>query len=459
MAEPEIQSERAPRLLVVGCGGIGGIVAAHLFEQGHDVTALTTNPIILDAINAHGFRVRGEGSPGTVRGRAVQRLDERAGTFDYVLLATQPPQVEEAARDALPYLAEGGAMVCFQNGLCEPRIEAIAGPDRVLGAVIAWGASMVEPGLYDRTSSGGFTLGRLDGAADPRLDELARVLEAIGPTSLTDNLAGARWSKLAINCAISSLGTVGGDRLGALMRHRFVRRLALEIMTEVVDVARAAGVRLEKVSGTLDLDWIALTDAERTAAGSPGLVAKHALLLAVGARYRRLRSSMLSAIERGRPPAVDFLNGEASARGAALGVPTPVNAAIREQVLDIARGKATPGMDLLRRFYERTRAALGVSVASAPPSGPEPFVYGAGQPSPGLAPTVTDAPLAEAPPAPAAPSAGATVEAAPLPEALGVATPSPERPAPPEAPAAGAAPLPGTLIGIAPPPEGGEPHS
>ena len=85
---------------------------------------------------------------------------------------------------------------------------------------------------------------------------------------------------LSINCAISSLGTLGGDRLGVLMRHRYMRRLALEIMTEVVAIARASGVRLEKVSGTLDLDWIALTDAERHIAGSPGLFAKHALLLA-----------------------------------------------------------------------------------------------------------------------------------------------------------------------------------
>ena len=94
------------------------------------------------------------------------------------------------------------------------------------------------------------------------------------------------------------------------MQHRFVRRLALEIMTEVTQVARKEGVRLEKVSGTLDLSWIALDEAERAAAGSPSLVAKHGLLLAVGFRYRRMKSSMLSAIERGRTPAVDFLNGE-----------------------------------------------------------------------------------------------------------------------------------------------------
>src|SRR6185312_14727667 len=175
---------------------------------------------------------------------------------------------------------------------------------------------------------------------DARIDELARILEAVGPTTTSANLAGARWSKLAINCAISSLGTLGGDRLGVLMRHRHVRRLALEIMTETVLVARALGVRLEKVAGTLDLDWIALTDAERVVSGSTGLFAKHALLLAVGARYRRLRSSMLAAIERGRPPAIEFLNGEIIERGRTLGIPTPINAAVREQVLAIAAKKA-----------------------------------------------------------------------------------------------------------------------
>jgi 2-dehydropantoate 2-reductase len=352
-----------PRLLVVGCGGIGGIVAAHLFEQGHDVTALTTNPLIADAINERGFRVRGDGSPGTVRGRAVRELPSGAAPFDFVLLCTQPPQVEEAARNVLPLLAPQGRMVCFQNGLCEERVAVIAGPERTLGAIVAWGASMVEPGVYDRTSSGGFVLGSIsvafgDSGRDARLDDLARILEAVGPTSVTDNLTGARWSKLAINCAISSLGTVGGDRLGALMRHRFVRRLALEIMTEAVAVARAIGIYLEKVAGTLDLDWIALTDADRVSAGSTSLVAKHALLLAVGARYRRLRSSMLAAIERGRPPAVDFLNGEVVTRGVALGLPTPINAAIREQVFAIARGQARPSLDLLRSFYERTRSLV-----------------------------------------------------------------------------------------------------
>jgi 2-dehydropantoate 2-reductase len=334
------------RFLVMGCGGVGGILAAHLAEAEQDVVAVTTNRAIADAVNARGFQLRGEGPARAIRGRVSRDVPE--GPFDYVLLATQPPDVEVAARAALPALAPGGLMVCLQNGLCEDRIAKIAGAERTAGAVVAWGAAMPEPGLYDRTAAGGFTLGRMDGKADERLDELARALEPIGAVEVTSNLTGKRWSKLAINCAISSLGTLSGDRLGGLLQHRFARRLALEIMTECVHVARREGVKLEKVSGTIDLEWIALTGEERRGAPGPTLVAKHALLLGVGFRYRRMRSSMLSAIERGRTPAVDFLNGEVVERAASLRLATPVNARIRKEVWRLARGEATPSLELLK---------------------------------------------------------------------------------------------------------------
>ena len=42
----------APRVLVVGAGGIGGIIAAHLAEAEVDVTAVTTNPTIRAAIES-----------------------------------------------------------------------------------------------------------------------------------------------------------------------------------------------------------------------------------------------------------------------------------------------------------------------------------------------------------------------------------------------------------------------
>jgi 2-dehydropantoate 2-reductase len=344
------------RVLLVGAGGIGGVVGSLLSASDVELTVVTTNAKIAEALGARGFRLRGDVAGRGGKPHAVLAEPPRSGEFDWVLLAVQPPQVEAAALGALAALSSSGQIVCFQNGLCEERVAKLAGVERVVGGVVAWGASMLEPGVYERTSAGGFSVGVLPGGDASRLEELSRLLEAVGPVTLTENLSGVRWSKLAINCAVSTLGTLGGERLGALLRLRFVRRLALEIVTEAVQLARAEGVRLEKVSGTVDLDWLALAEGERTR-GSMSLATKHALLLAVGARYRRMRSSMLSALERGREPAVDFLNGEVVERAVRHGLAVPVNTRARELVWAIARRERASSRGLLRELWETTRAS------------------------------------------------------------------------------------------------------
>jgi 2-dehydropantoate 2-reductase len=361
-------ASNGPRVLVVGAGGIGGITAGSLAEAGADVTVVSTNAAIREAIAEHGVRIRDAGEERRIYAKVVA-APEPGARYDVIVLATQPPQVEAAAATALPHLADDGDLLVLQNGLCEERIEALLARDGarrgrgVVGAIVAWGASMLEPGIYDRTAAGGFTLGRFDeprrvadgGTTDPRLQQIAALLESVGATTITDNLRGARWSKLAINCAISSIQTIGGDRLGPLVAVRRYRRLAIDLMTETVEVARAEHVRLEKVSGTLDLEWMALTEAEKVARGSAGLAAKHALLYAVGLRYRRMRSSMLAAIERGRVPAVDFLNGEVVSRADRFGIAAPVNRRARELVWSIARGETASSRPLLDQLYADTR--------------------------------------------------------------------------------------------------------
>ena len=68
------------RVLIMGCGGIGGTVAAHLFEQGVDVAAVSRNPLVADAVAAHGFRTRGEQSIGDVRGEVLTHVPDDGRT-------------------------------------------------------------------------------------------------------------------------------------------------------------------------------------------------------------------------------------------------------------------------------------------------------------------------------------------------------------------------------------------
>lgn len=351
------------RIAVIGCGGIGGIIAAHLTRAGVDVLPVVGNEKIARAISTHGFRVQElEGQTWSVAPlrRPVLQLEASDGPLDLVICVTQNTTLDAALRSALPAMAPHALVVTCQNGLPEERARAVVG-NRVIGCVVGWGASMVEPGLYKRTSKGGLQLGR-SSAVSPAADATAALLEAVCETKVVPDLAGVRWSKLAINCVTTTFGAIGGTELGKLLSHRSIRRLALEVFAEVAAVAAAANVKIQPVAGTMEIDKIAITAQERgTMFGSPSLAYKHSLLMAVGFRYRRMRSSMLYALERGRPPEIDFLNGEIVRRGQALGVPTPVNAALVARVQAIVAGDAVPQLSALHQIVDRVvvgRAAL-----------------------------------------------------------------------------------------------------
>lgn len=342
--------------LVVGCGGIGGLVAAALLQARWPLSIVARATQLRETLAQQGLAVHGVALPPrvTIAADALHAGLPKTPTVGLLILATQGGDVEAVVREALPLIDHETRVLCLQNGLAEPRVADVlrragcAAP--VCGAVISWGAATTAVGTFAQTARGATTLGRLDGADDPLLDELAQALRSLGSARLTTNLLGARWSKLAINCATTALGVVSGELLGATLARAHCRQLALEVIAEVVAVARAEGVELERVAGTLDLDWLTRDLQTRR-----GRWLRHVVMLAVGLRYRRLRSSMLAAIERGREPAIDHLNGEVVRRGRRLGVDVSRNAALVELVWRIARGEVRPSPRHLCELYESTK--------------------------------------------------------------------------------------------------------
>ena len=342
------------RILIIGCGGIGGVIAAKLHAaKTANISVFSTNQDVLSAVQQNGFVLTGLDGQRSVSGSIEQTIPD--GPFDFIVLATRPPQVEEAATQAAPALAETGAMVVLQNGLCEDRVAAIVGRDRTIGGIVSFGASMPRPGVFELTARGGITLGTIGNHTDPRLVHLQTLFAPLGDIQISQNLLGARYSKLALNCAVSGMGTVAGVALGSLLFESSARNLALGIMREVVQVSRGEGVTIEPIAGTFDLNWLADPDARN---GGFHHWMRHLMLLIVGLKYRRLRSSMLRAIERGRSPAIAFLNGEIVVRGAKHGIPTPLNTALRDTVLRIAAKEASSDVAHL----ETIRAAARTTV-------------------------------------------------------------------------------------------------
>ena len=326
------------RLLLMGCGGVGGVIASGLLRAGYDVTVITHNEKIRRAINADGLRVTTPDGQWTIPAPTYAYLDEIEGPFDAVYLAMKGTGVEQAARDVESTLAPEGYAITFQNGVVEDRVSAILGRGRVIGALVGWGATMHAPGVYEMTSHGEIIVGELDGQLTPRVRQLQATLEAVGPTTASTNIYGTLWSKLTLNCATSAAGAVTGQLLGEMLRRKVVRRLALAITSEVVDVAEAHGISLEPVGGTLDVHHLYLPPERRAGGVGLDLVFKHTIMLSVGFKYRHLKSSMLQSIERGRRAEIDFLNGYVVERGQEKGVPTPVNAALTAMVREVEAG-------------------------------------------------------------------------------------------------------------------------
>ena len=321
-------------LLIQGIGGIGGVLAGELWRAGQRPALVTGNADIAHAIGERGLTVKTPERSFAVHPPAyVQVADIPAERrFDAALLITKANTALEAARQAEPRLREGGCVVSLHNGIVEDDLIAELGAARVMSAIVGWGGSMHAPGVVERTGPGKIHLGELDAVAGPRAQDLGRTLSAAGPVDVNDNMRGVLWAKLAINAAITSLGALAGRSLGDLLKARVARRAFLGVYSDVLAAAWALGVDLDTVAAKPELFYLPAD------AGWLQAQAKDVMARIVGHKYRRLRSSMLQSLERGRPTEVDFLNGYVLRKATELGRQVPYNRAVTRMIHEIEQG-------------------------------------------------------------------------------------------------------------------------
>lgn len=324
---------------MVGAGAIGGTTAAYLTRAGWDLEVVCKHQEIVDRATSQGMHVFGIKGDEHVRLKAVKEIAELSGTKDVLFLATKANDSASAARDLLPLLGQDSVVVSLQNGICEEVLAEVLGWDRVVGCVVGWGATMHGPGEIEVTSDGEFVVGNIHQTADERLPFLQQMLSSVMPTRIAKNIMGELYSKLVINSCINSLGVIAGLNLGRLLANRKVRNIFMCIMREAMDVAKSMEIKVEPGGGG-KLDFYRFLEGR----GLLSRLKRHLLVRVVGLKYRRVRSSSLQSLERGRKTEIGYLNGYVCERGKEHGVPTPINDAIVAMVRQIEDGrrKITP---------------------------------------------------------------------------------------------------------------------
>jgi 2-dehydropantoate 2-reductase len=306
------------KIAVMGTGGVGGYFGTRLALGGSDV-AFVARGAQLAAMREHGLRVRSAG--GDLHLAPVRATDDprEIGPVDLVLFGVKLWDTSAAAEAIRPLLGLDTAVVSFQNGVVKDDIlMETLGRRAVIGGVCYIAATIAEPGVIVHTGTmQRLVFGEYDGTRSARVELFEAACRQAGiDAEVSADITRALWEKFVFLVAFSAVTSTTRRPIGAVRAHPQTRRLLAAAMQEVVDVGRAQGVALAP-------DFV----ADRLGFADQLPVT--------------MTSSMANDLERGNRLEVPWLSGDVARRGAALGVPTPVNGTLFDVLSIAADGVAT----------------------------------------------------------------------------------------------------------------------
>ncbi|MBA7494271.1 2-dehydropantoate 2-reductase [subsurface metagenome] len=306
------------RFGVVGVGPIGGIMAAHLANAGHDVTLVDVLKDHLDEIKRSGLTLTGikdmnVSFPGE---NLCYSIDEMHGRKTDVVFISVKASILPKILPLLKKVSKPGTTyVSLQNGLdAEDFIADVFGKENTLRIVVNYAGNLIDNGKVRMSF---FNAPNYIGMIDPSAEEKARTLaEVISAaeleTAFTQEIKKYEWEKVILNTALSPVCALTQKTMKQMMEFNDTRELAEAILREGLTVAEANNIHFE--SNFLE-HGIAYLD-----------------------KAGHHKTSMHIDIERGSPTEIGFLNGMIVKYGKVKGIPTPYNSTI----VSLIRGLELP---------------------------------------------------------------------------------------------------------------------
>lgn len=310
------------RVLIVGAGAIGGLLAAYLTAAGRNVNVLARGDNA-KVLARDGIRLTlPDGA--SIHGRPGVCTDARAcGEQDVVLLTTKAFSLGQAIAAARAAIGPRTLVVPAVNGLPwwfgspDQPLRAVD-PDgalaravpyeRLVGATVYAPTVRVSAGECRQSGPGKLILGPVLAGGDPApAERVAAVFTGsrYAAEAIVD-IRSAVWTKLVTNAAVNPLSALTGGRAIDVARDPQLGPIARAIMSEVAALARACGTTVHPT-----------VEAQFTQSYERGV---H-------------KPSMLQDFEAGRPielaAIVDAPLEMAAARGVAMPTLTAIGAAVR----------------------------------------------------------------------------------------------------------------------------------
>jgi 2-dehydropantoate 2-reductase len=282
------------KVAVMGAGAVGCYYGAMLARAGHEVV-LIGRPSHVEAVRANGLRLETQAFDAHVRLDASTEASAVRGA-GLVLFCVKSTDTESAAALIEPHLSPGALVLTLQNGVDnDERVRSVLTSNDVAAAVVYVATEMAGPGHVKHHGRGELVI-----APSRTSEQVAQHFAAAGvPTQISDNVRGALWAKLVLNCAYNALSAITQLPYGELVKGQGVADVIRDVVAECLAVAKAEGV---VIPGDTD-----------------------AAVRGIAQSMPSQCSSTAQDLARGKPSEIDHLNGLVVRRGEVLGVPTPAN--------------------------------------------------------------------------------------------------------------------------------------
>jgi 2-dehydropantoate 2-reductase len=299
------------KIVIIGPGALGCLLAACLTKTKEDVWLFDKNRERANAINKDGIRI--EGVAGTWQARPKVTADPALiDACDLAVVCVKSYDTKDAILKAKSIIGEETKVLTLQNGIGNIEIiSEVIGQDRVIGGVTNLGATLLDTGSSRYAGKGETVIGRLDGTIPVELREIREIFNRAGLlTRISRDIKGLLWSKLVINVGINALTCLTQLANGKLIEYDGTRRILREAVSEAIRVAKRKRIKL--------IYDDPLAKVEAVCEATAGNI-----------------SSMLQDILRTKRTEIDFINGVIVRQAQGLGIPVPVNTMLVDLVKTI----------------------------------------------------------------------------------------------------------------------------
>ena len=293
------------KIAVVGAGGVGGYFGGLLATGGHHVSFISRGEH-LRALKEHGLQIKSPHGDIRISNTISTNDPKEVGQVDYIIIAVKNYHLEDVARQLSPLIGPATTVVPLLNGVEAHEVLAKEiGRDKVVGGLCTIISMIESPGVIRQTSQiRKIVIGELDLSPAERVERIVKAWADVGvQASQSTNIFSEIWTKFTFIASFGGVTSLSRANAGEINKFEGTRKIFMEAMREVENVAVANGVKLE--ASAVESGVKVAQSLEPTST-----------------------SSMQRDVAEGRPFELEAFSGKIVRLGNELSIETPIHRAI-----------------------------------------------------------------------------------------------------------------------------------